>query len=119
MQIQNYDSSANNASSIQATNSNKTNYWFWYVSPDDFVKTGLGDETKIERTVVARVLVNYSDGTSENGSQNITIVRPPLVMVHGWNSDPNLCWDDFKYFDGIDNKYFKNDPRFKTILDLE
>ena len=112
----NYDSSANNASSIQATNSNKTNYWFWYVSPDDFVKTGLGDETKIERIVVARVLVNYSDGTSENGSQNITIVRPPLVMVHGWNSDPDKCWDDFKYFDGIGDKYFKNDQRFKTIL---
>ncbi|MBK9511093.1 MAG: hypothetical protein IPO04_17365, partial [Cytophagaceae bacterium] len=65
-------------------------YWFWYVAPDDFTKPGLpqGDgyyNNESERYVAAKFTVTFDDGTSEQFIKWITIVRPPLMLVHGLN----------------------------------
>jgi len=89
-----YSTEANDAFATQITNSGQTDYWFWYVSPDDFVRTGAGDETKNQRTVTANIVVTYSDATTENGFQNVSIARPPLLFLHGIGSNGYL-WNDY------------------------
>lgn len=75
-------------------NTSKNNYWFWYVSPDDFMRPGTDDSTKMERAVRLNVTVYYSSGLPESESKNINIIRTPLMLVHGFASNHKV-WDDF------------------------
>ena len=98
-----YSLEANNANSITATDNSadsKGEFWFWYVAPDDFSDSSTPFYSNVkERFVTAKIVATLTDGTTESQDLKITIVRPPLVMVHGLGSDSHT-WDDFKYNDG-------------------
>ncbi len=105
-----YDLEANNANATTISNNipGQSDYWFWYVAPDDFVRVGSNDMIDDERFINANVTVNFSDGSISSTVKIIEIVRPPLVMVHGiwgdshtWNNLPNSL-----------NGLFVSDSRF-------
>ena len=93
-----YSEEANGITTITAQNlSTNTDgkYWFWYVAPDDFTKDGAGYTDDSERSVYAKFTVTYADGTVELVTQDLQIVRPPLMLVHGLSSNSS-AWDNFK-----------------------
>lgn len=95
----------NNANSIVASKSipnEDGNFWFWYVAPDDFPRSE-ADNLLSERTVIVEITVNYSNGSQETSLQNISIIRPPLVLVHGIFSSPET-WANFRFKSGV--RYF-------------
>lgn len=108
-----YNTEANTANAISSTN-NSTNsnnsYQFWYVSPDDFMIDGKPYQNTNYRTVKLRVRV-LLQGASQPVEMNvpITIVRPPLMFVHGLNGSGFGTWSDFSLqyelpFIGFTNK---------------
>jgi len=58
-----------------------------YHAPTDFVRTG----NNADLTAMLRYLsIKAGDSsTSTSGTQNVTVVRPPVVLVHGIWGDPN------------------------------
>lgn len=106
-------SEADNANSISAENNtpnSKGQYWFWYVAPDDFSRNQ-GDWDKGERKIAVNFEISLANGkTIPSFKKEITIVRPPLMLVHGLNGAPD-SWDKFHL--GIENPLYINDPRFK------
>ncbi len=103
-----YSAEANAATGTTASSTgDAAEHWFWYVAPDNFARTG----TTRSRTVYADVTVTLAGGQQarlaganldgEAGRsvpttvrQEIAVVRPPLMLVHGLGSGPGL-WDDF------------------------
>ncbi|WP_221620564.1 T9SS type A sorting domain-containing protein [Tannerella forsythia] len=90
-------------------------YYLWYVAPDNFSESASSHYAyQSTRTVHANILVTYESGYSLSIKKPIEIVRPPLVMVHGLNSDEH-CWDNFHYIDNsgknenfIDSRLFQH-----------
>ncbi|MPR34332.1 hypothetical protein GBK04_13440 [Cytophagaceae bacterium SJW1-29] len=108
-----YSEEANDLSTISAqklTPNSDGKYWFWYVAPDDFMRDGLPAaadySNESERYVDVKVTITYADGSVEQLIKSIQIVRPPLMLVHGLNSDSG-AWDKFKLISGTDYKLFK------------
>ncbi len=105
---------ANEANSITAENLNPNvdgKYWFWYVAPDDFSRNE-SDWDKGTRIVTATFEITLTNGTTITPiTKEITIVRPPLMLVHGLNGDPTT-WDNFKV--GINHPNYSSDNRFKV-----
>ena len=110
-----YGSEANGVTTITATDNttNKANYIFWYVAPDDYTGADPEDIKYSFRHVNATFTVNYSNGTTETKQKQITIVRPPLMLVHGLASDANT-WDNFCHDEMGYKMPFIKDFRFKT-----
>jgi hypothetical protein len=92
----NYSLEANDIVAIDAETTNPTkpanptnsltynDYWFWYVAPDDFNREISTDNFKGIRIVKAKIDVYYENETDpETIDQDIEIVRPPLMLVHG------------------------------------
>jgi len=107
-----YDEEANGISTISAQNTGLNidgKYWFWYVAPDDFMKDGAGYANDSERKVKAKFTITYADGVTELVNNDIIIVRPPLMLVHGLNGNFD-SWSKSQF--GVNNT-IKN--RFKHI----
>jgi photosystem II stability/assembly factor-like uncharacterized protein len=114
--IDSYSEEANSATGTSATDnsSNKAEYWFWYVAPDDFVGRDPQDTLKSFRQVRVQITVTYSTGSQDLLEKNLMIVRPPLVLAHGLGGSPET-WDEFSYISqGNIRVYFKDDPRFQA-----
>ncbi|MBL8006793.1 MAG: SBBP repeat-containing protein [Ignavibacteria bacterium] len=107
-----YSSEADNANSVQATGNNPDECWFWYVSPDDFVRNS-SDESKSDRVVKVTVNINYAGGFSETGTVNLSVARTPIMLVHGIGSDERI-WENLTDYLQIKNKY-----RFGSRLNLQ
>jgi len=88
------DANTTNTVSAQSLSSNQDGkYWFWYVAPDDFTEDGREEDDQSSRNVECSVAVYYQgSSTPEERKIAIPIVRPPLMCVHGINSDQS-AWD--------------------------
>lgn len=72
---------------------NKKYIFAGYRAPDNFTRQGVEeDKTNSERKVTLTI---QSNDSSLNLTQDIEIVRPPLILVHGLWSGPEM-WDGFK-----------------------
>lgn len=88
-----YDTEANNATITSETKNFSTpsaanDFWFWLVAPDDF--THDPSNQKGERKIKLNLLITYFDNSIEPSipqQPSLTIVRPPLFLVHGINAD--------------------------------
>ncbi len=120
--ITSYSNDGDDANATTASSSNVQNgeIWFWYVAPNDFSDNTVLLNNASERNVVASITVTFSDGTTDSYSQNITIVRPPLMMVHGLASNSET-WDAFHYNTGTSDMPFKNSPlwKYKKAVDYD
>ena len=86
-------------------------YWFWYVAPDDFSNDSLSNfSTLTDRYDSVRVIVTYVTNRKDTVNFPIRVVRPPLILQHGYNGAPYV-WDDFSY-SGIN---FKTSHHFKYV----
>jgi len=115
-----YSSEANGINTITATNniSNLSQYVFWYLSPDDFVGADPNDQYSSTRFVNVIFTINYSNGTTETVSKKISIVRPPLMLVHGLASD-HTTWDNFSNGPAASPTKFLTDYRFKQVSAID
>ena len=119
--IDTYSDEANSANSIEVTdNVARDEYWFWYVSPDDFVRSEIMDGLKSFRKVTSTFTIKYEGGAQEVVEEEIKIVRPPLMLVHGLSGNANT-WKNFAWVKEIGKVYLKDDPRFlvRNIITLE
>ena len=70
-----------------------------YQAPDNFVRQGFesGDGVISERTVKLHVKFTPSGGgaSSFELDQDIRVLRPPVLLVHGLWSSPGDCWTNF------------------------
>jgi uncharacterized protein (TIGR02145 family) len=94
--------------SIDGTNDN---YYFWYISPEDFVSDPI-DKDNDGRNVYVRFTVTY-DNSVELSFEKIEIKRVPLILVHGI-ADSKEGWSNFKTSKtGNGNTgYFNSDQRW-------
>jgi len=95
--IDQWSDEANGANLLSASVNSAINdtFWVWYVAPDDFVRTGYGDEFDGSREVQLTINATYTDNTFEIVPVNpIKIYRPPLMLVHGLGDYPVL-WDHY------------------------
>ncbi|MDR2774123.1 MAG: cadherin-like beta sandwich domain-containing protein, partial [Tannerella sp.] len=91
--INGYSAEANHASQTTASiTRNRDTYYFWYIAPDDY--TVDPNDRSSSRFVNAMYNITYSDKTTSQETQQIEIVRPPVLLVHGLNSNHH-CWDNF------------------------
>lgn len=114
--ISGYTLEANAATQTSVTRASQNadgNYWFWYVAPDDFARD-IPDNFLSERTVVAEFTIKYSNGTSDTIKRDIKIIRPPLVLVHGINSDPST-WDNFRFTESGYTYRFRDAHKFDVL----
>lgn len=93
--ITTYTDEANSLNTTTAANSNAINnkFYFWYVAPEDFAWIGILD--KSERIVKVKLTITYANSTSSVEYKDISVVRTPLVFVHGLNSDKS-AFENFK-----------------------
>ncbi|MFZ1731634.1 MAG: LamG-like jellyroll fold domain-containing protein [Bacteroidota bacterium] len=94
-----YSNEANAAADTysQVSNIGKREAWFWYVAPDDFESDPAGTYSNDRmRSVTADIVLEMEDNSTETAELEIQIVRPPLMLVHGINSDEG-AFSDFKY----------------------
>ncbi len=112
-----YSDEAKDATSTNLTiNGDQNQYWFWYVSPDDFVRNDADKDIKL-REVRAKIIVNYSSGPPESEVRIISIIRPPLVLVHGFSGKPDM-WE--KYDNYLSKLFrFTYTPSIKSQLGFE
>jgi pimeloyl-ACP methyl ester carboxylesterase len=83
----------NNASDV--SDSTTSDAFIAYRAPIDFARpTVASDTTLASRTIYLQF--TYSSGNTPYGSQIVplTIVRPPLAFIHGFNTDSS-AWDTF------------------------
>ncbi len=113
-----YNNEANNANTtvcdtVFTSPSNNPDFSFWLVAPDDFTQTA--NSIASERVIKVAFAVTYSDNTTNNITVNdIKIVRPPLMMVHGLNgSSESFAKAQFDIGNGPTN--FKNVINNRTI----
>lgn len=93
--ITTYTDEANSLNTTTATNSSAINnkFYFWYVAPEDFAWIGILD--KSERKVKVKLTITYANSTTAIEYKDISVVRTPLVFVHGLNSDKS-AFENFK-----------------------
>ena len=93
--ITTYTDEANSLNTTTATNSNPINnkFYFWYVAPEDFAWIGILD--KSERKVKVKLTITYANSATAIEYKDISVVRTPLVFVHGLNSDKS-AFENFK-----------------------
>jgi PKD repeat protein/pimeloyl-ACP methyl ester carboxylesterase len=108
--IDQYTDEASVANSVAAsiTQAQGNAAYFWYVAPDDFVRGKL-DFNKYERIVNANISCQLLNGEMLSKVHPIRVVRPPLVLAHGLNGNPNNYWNNFKSDNGLlmnDRRYF-------------
>ncbi len=93
------DSYSREANAATATTASSTGaaaeHWFWYVAPSEFA----GGATARSHTVYATVTVTLTTGRQGALApavmrQEIAVVRPPLMLVHGLGGSPET-WDGF------------------------
>ena len=111
-QIDTYNLEANQASSIHASTmlEQEGAFWFWYVAPIDFTGINSNDRLKAIRKVLANVEATFSDGGKTVQVQEIKIVRPPLMLVHGLGGSPET-WNNFRHnftLNGGDKKFIED-----------
>lgn len=110
-----YSMEANDADEIEitVTQAGQDNaFWFWYVAPDDFEDPDVGIHT-----ITATFTVNFEDDTYQEITEPITIVRPPLVLVHGLGGNPST-WDNFS-LTGVPGDSWRNEYRYEIIRVLK
>ncbi len=113
-----YSEEANNANATTCDTvfvipSNNLNFSFWLVSPDDFTQTA--NSGAAERVIKVDFTITYSDNTTTAiTANNIRIVRPPLLMVHGLNGSRE-SFANAKFDIGNGPAYFKNVINNQTI----
>ncbi|MFT3682668.1 MAG: hypothetical protein QM791_20595 [Ferruginibacter sp.] len=93
------EASAGTAKEITVTDNIKAKeFWAWYVSPTDFSADSLGpDINKSTRTDRIKVVVTYVNNTKDSIIyEDLRIVRPPLLLVHGLASGPPT-WSEFRH----------------------
>ena len=102
-----YDGEASGHTFTEVERSDSTsdgNFWFWYVSPEDFsVDEFGGNAEKSVRMDDLKVKVTFVDGTEDSTIFSVKVVRPPLLLVHGLASNPTA-------FDGLKHDYAHQDP---------
>ena len=87
--------SANKISEIITTPFGNNEFWSWYVAPDDFIGNNTqNNSTATGREVKVKITAEYSGGATSIDTAIITIQRPPVVLVHGLNSSPDM-WENF------------------------
>jgi len=83
----------------------------WYIAPDDFASNALHKDSSY-RTVFLKLNFILEDKSYDSLFIPIKIVRPPLMLVHGWFSDPTT-WESLRYVNkNNDTIYFKDDKKF-------
>lgn len=111
-----YSEEANTANTITANNttiSTDGSFYFWYVAPDDFASAGI-DELSAERKIRCIISLFENSNTALSGSEiSISVVRPPLALVHGLGGSPTT-YDNFGYGAYSVSVLFKDDSRFKV-----
>lgn len=91
-----YSEEANGIVTITAqNNSAQIQNWFWYVAPDDFMRNGMTYTNESEREVTATFTISFADGSSILKTHKITIVRPPVILVHGLGGGAESTWNKF------------------------
>lgn len=112
-----YSEEGNLANSLSITvpiSEQKDYYDFWLVSPDNFIDD-INSELS-ERSIRVDFDISYSNkGDDHVTEEDIQIVRPPLMFVHGLNSSSS-AFNGAKYKVGIRVKYFDNDYYGKSEL---
>ncbi len=90
------------------------NFWFWYVSPEDFSVDDVGGNAeKSERRDNLKIKVTWADNTEDSTIFSVAVVRPPLLLVHGLASDPSALEALAHGFGVSDTIKFVNSPLFK------
>ena len=112
-----YSDEASNITTTSASNiftTTDNSYYFWYVAPDDFADKIIDDLVNGERKVRCKITLYDAANTVLNSAEpTITVVRPPLALVHGLGGDPT-SYDNFGYGATSASILFKDDTRFKT-----
>lgn len=106
-----YSDEANDANqifcdTIFSTATSNTDFYFWLVAPDDYTQSAT--ELTGERSI--KVIFDFTyigNPPSTSNISDIRIVRPPLLMVHGLNSDGETAWGNAKFNLGSGQVYFK------------
>ena len=106
-----YSEEANGITAITAQSNTALNQnWFWYVAPDDFMRNGMPYSNESEREVIANFTINFADGSNTTKTHKITIVRPPVMLVHGLGEGAESSWSNFP---------LKSSSIFKQILAVD
>ena len=101
-----YSLEGNAANAFDITNNSPTqqnDYYFWLVAPDDFAQNETN--TLSERKINVQVELQSNLGTDIVYVNNITIVRPPLMLVHGLNGS-HTSFEGSKYSVNGNTYYF-------------
>jgi pimeloyl-ACP methyl ester carboxylesterase len=104
--ISTYSLEGNSANAFDITDNAPTqqnDYYFWLVAPDDFAQNETN--TLSERKINIRVELQSNLGTDIVYINNITIVRPPLMLVHGLNGS-HVSFEGSKYSVNGNTFYF-------------
>lgn len=109
-----YSDEANNRAQFEAedfTENEKNEFVFWYKSPEDFCLNNLSVNSKAStRKEKIDIFVYFENSRIDTINYDLTIVRPPVVFVHGLASNPE-CWNNLREEDGepslVNSNYFK------------
>ncbi|MBL0357805.1 MAG: hypothetical protein IPP72_13370 [Chitinophagaceae bacterium] len=72
-------------------------YWFWYISPEDFCNDTLSAFASLRRRFDTLVVIaTYNNDTKDTMEYKIGIVRPPTLFVHGLASAPE-AWEYIRH----------------------
>jgi pimeloyl-ACP methyl ester carboxylesterase len=81
-----------------------------YQAPMDFTRAGIAsDSTSAQRSVQLQVACTDSTGTTK-ASVDLTIVRPPVILIHGLWSSAIEAWANFIPTGGDQNLLWNNLP---------
>lgn len=106
-----YSEEANGITTTTASSGTSlSQYWFWYVAPDDFMRNGMPYSNESERVVNVNFTITFLDGSMTSKTHKITVVRPPVMLVHGLGGSSTSTWDTFP---------LRNSPIFKQIEALD
>jgi pimeloyl-ACP methyl ester carboxylesterase len=114
-----YNLEANNATNVTANSDivgPDGSVWMWYVAPNDFSR-GIQDHFGSFRYLDLVADITYADNSTESITRQLEIVRPPLMLVHGWGGDES-AWDDFWFLNSSNR--FATSPlwKFKQTLHM-
>jgi pimeloyl-ACP methyl ester carboxylesterase len=111
--ITSYSDEASTGGAFKAKRTDSTalgQYWFWYLSPEDFSRSNLGPYVQLgERSDTLIVKFTYRSNQADSIETDIKIARPPIVMVHGLAGAPS-AWDNFRHDGSIP---FNSSPLFR------
>ncbi len=87
-------------------------FWFWYISPDDFSGDSTGEFSNLSRRYEKiTIIATYLDNKKDTQEYKIGIVRPPTLLVHGLASSPE-AWDLLSHMNNGQYVKFINSPLF-------